>query len=107
MPPGNPQAYFQPPTPQPQQFAGGLSPDILKLLQQVLASTPDQPAGGPPMKMPTGGVPQMARQQHPQEQVMKMLVGLMQAPQGQNMNSGAMGVKGRMFGSMGGRPRGS
>jgi hypothetical protein len=87
---------------------GQLNPDIMQMIQSVLTSMPDRPNPG---AAPSGGglgVPAMARQLSPQEDIMDMMIGLLQ--QGQpvsNAQSGLQGAQGGPFGGLGGRPVGS
>jgi hypothetical protein len=93
---------------QAQQQMPQLPPELVQLLRSLLTQMPDQPAGNVSANTPATSIPQMAKGQDPQQQMMSMLIGLLQ--QGNpvaNAQSGLQGFRGAAGGIMGGRPRGS
>jgi hypothetical protein len=84
---------------------------LLELLMQLLTQSPNAPAGDVPPGLPATGSPESARHVSPEQQMMSQLAQMAQQIQmqqsGQQMQNGAQGGLGAMYGSMGGRPRGS
>jgi hypothetical protein len=81
---------------------------LMAMLMDLLQTPPNQPAGNSPTSLPAGTVPPQIAQGDPLEQLLPLLMerlagmGMMQG--GQQMQNGAMGGQGAMFGGTGGRP---
>lgn len=92
-----------------------LPPEMLHLLQilmEVMSQPPPgQIEGEVPRGLPAAGVPHEIMAHDPLEEILMAAVEQVQQQSnfgsGQQMLNGAQGGMGAMFGSMGGRPRGS
>jgi hypothetical protein len=99
MPAGNPLGYLQ---------GGGIDPQLMQFLTQLLQQAPNKPAGGATDVMPPTAVPSNMRVPTEQESLMGMLLQRLQQPQaGVHAMNAPQGMMGGAFGSMGGRPRNS
>ena len=104
MPAGNPLGYAQ-----PQGQGGGISPQLIQMMMQMLQTAPQQPTGGAAAGgMPPTAVPSNLRVPTETEQLMNMLLQGLQMPQaGTHAMNAAHGMAGAPAGALGGRPRGS
>ncbi len=84
---------------------------MMQMLMEMMQQSPtDQPRGSVPDRFAPSAVPPAILNSDPMEQLMPMLLQILQMVQGggsgQQMQNGARGGQGAMFGGMGGRPPG-